>query len=115
MNTVTDRINKQGLIEKYENRKDGTLWIPRKDDGDHDFVNDRGVKFWFDLFTSRYLWEGDVTLPDVYCWFAMEPNGCLERVLIDHRTGDYLYASVSLEAVAIHIDMLKLNEKEKKR
>ena len=80
-----------------------------------DFVNEEDVKWWQDKDTTRYAHKRDrhgTSLPDVVCWYVEQPNGVRTRVLIDNKAGKILYEHQSLEAVAVHIDMLKFLKRD---
>lgn len=72
-------------------------------------VNDKGVKFWLDKDTTQYAkYKG---LTDIVVFYLEEPNGRLTRLITEQKNGqsEELYDSQSLEAIAAHIDFIKLS------
>ena len=102
-------MDKELLKLKY---KDRTLWTPQLGDEDYDFKNEKGNCFWLDLRSSEWAWRENsngVTLPSVYVWFIVTPEGLRTRYLFDYKTG-HEFESSSLEGIGSHIDMLKVLE-----
>jgi hypothetical protein len=78
-----------------------------------DFVNELGIKWWFDAETTKWAHRKDskgISLPDIHCFFIEKPDGYKSRVLIQNNKD--IYESQSLEAVACRIDILKCIKQE---
>lgn len=65
-------------------------------------VNEKSVKFWLDADLTRYAARKSLTSVRVY--FAEEPDGQRIRLIVD--SGDLVYASQNLEAVACRLDVM---------
>lgn len=72
-----------------------------------DFVNDLGVKWWYDEFTTQYAQKPDfwgIKL-NAICYYVEEPNGNRTRVLVSD--GNIIEEDQNLEALAVKIDCRK--------
>lgn len=70
-----------------------------------DFINEEGVKWWKDdILNEKAKDINGVT------WLTQLPNGYKSRVLLINDEVDYEHPN--LEAMAAHIDMIKLSENE---
>lgn len=74
-----------------------------------DFVNEEGIKWWFDEDTTQWAKNEDLSgvSLDIVCYFVEGVDGTRTRALVDPVKG-LIYADSKLEAVAAHIDMLRL-------
>lgn len=74
-----------------------------------DFINEIGSKWWKDEFTTAYAHRKNlhgISLPDITAWIVQDAAGeRIERILL--RAGKPIYATPSLEDIAIRIDILK--------
>jgi len=78
----------------------GNIW----EDKEPDFVNEKGVKWWFDEDTTRYG-----KLPH-YKVFFIQDKSYLSWVIIDYRTNKVVYESQGIEDICVHLEMLRLME-----
>ena len=68
-----------------------------------DFINDDGVKWWKDNILNEKAKEiNGVT------WLTQLPGGYKSRVLLINNEVEYEHPT--LEAMAVHIDMIRLSE-----
>ena len=73
--------------------------------GEPTFVNDSGVKWWFVI-------EPKEDAPNVRGWLTELTDGKKEYVLVDHETGEVIYASQKFEDVCIHLDVVNFSKKD---
>ncbi len=74
-----------------------------------DFINEKGVKWWFDESTTKYAQRPDVngiTL-DVVCFLVEEPDGHMTRVLLS-KNEEIIEEDQTLEGIGTKIDIRKL-------
>ena len=77
-----------------------------------DFINEEGVKWWLDKHLTDYANREDnkgISLKNVK-GFVVEKDDILEYVLVDYDNGSMVHSSQSLESVATHIDMMKIQK-----
>lgn len=72
-----------------------------------DFINDKGVKWWMDHDTMKY-----VRLPDKYQIFVVQDRASLTRVIVDSDKHEIIYEAQQLEALGCFCDMLRLMEEK---
>lgn len=72
-------------------------------------VNEIGTKFWVDVSLSKYARQKNLhgIALDYHVLFAETVDGHMSRLLVDSVTNDVLYDTQSLEAMSVHIDMVK--------
>lgn len=78
-------------------------------EGEPDFVNELGVKWWLDRTSTDYARREDpfgTRLPDAAVYAVEEPDGHRTQVLV--IAGEAEYEAQSLEDMGVHIDMLKI-------
>jgi hypothetical protein len=76
-----------------------------------DFVNQKGVKWWFDEATTNYAIKKDhngIALFGVVVWIIKEKNDVMTRLLVEDNK--IIFENQNLEAIASHIDMMKANK-----
>lgn len=82
-------------------------------DTEPDFVNEIGVKWWRDTYTTQYAQKKDSqgTSLDAVCYYVEEVSGKRTRLLV-HRSGTILADDQSLEGIGIKIDILKMLQRD---
>lgn len=78
-------------------------------DGEPEFVNELGVKWWRDAHTTDYAQRPNArgTRLDAVCFGIEEPGGRRTRVLIS-RAEELIDEDQSLEGMAVKIDVRKM-------
>lgn len=79
-----------------------------------DFVNNEGVKWYFDAHTTKYARSDSLKgsgkgIGTIRCYMVVFPSGESTRVVLDNNTP--IYESTSLDAIGCFLDMLKLSAK----
>lgn len=77
-----------------------------------DFVNDVGIKWYFDTHTTEYarsdsLKSSGKGIATIRCYVVVFPSGEVTRVILDNNMP--IYENTSLDAIGCFLDMLKLN------
>jgi hypothetical protein len=73
-----------------------------------DFVNEKGVKWWLDVSSTRYALSVDALgrkLKNVQVYFTEFPDGERSRVIIDN--GEAVYETKTLENLGTQLDLMK--------
>jgi hypothetical protein len=76
-----------------------------------DFINDIGVKWWFDKEITAWATRPDqygTVLKDVKCYLIEEPNGIRTRIIL--QKGEIVYESHLVESIACALDLMKFFE-----
>ena len=74
-----------------------------------DFINVEGTKWWIDKSTTKYAQQPDINkvqLPNVICFATEQINGYRSYVITENQQIEF--TSQSLEAIGVHIDIMKL-------
>lgn len=82
--------------------------------GKPEFINEKGVKWWRDKSLTEYAHRENsagITLPNLTVWIVETLDGTRTRMFI--RNKKPIYTNPSLEACAVHIDILKRLEMDK--
>ena len=70
--------------------------------------------FW-DKSTTHYAQSGDIhgtKLSNIFCFVVRDKKtGDYERVILDNKTHEVIYASGSIEAIGTHIDLMKADKR----
>lgn len=76
---------------------------------DPDFINEQGIKWWFDKGTTRFAIMEDQfgTSLNAVAWVAEHPDGSRTRLLIDDDTKEIIAESPQLDGIGVKIDLLK--------
>ena len=83
------------------------LKLPWDTDQKPDYITPMGIKLWLDRDTTKYARvTGHPATTQIF--FALEPDGTKVRVVV--VAGKPVYANQSLEAVSIHLDLIKFLE-----
>lgn len=83
--------------------------------GEPDFVNPEGTKWWKAKTITDYAQKEDKhgTTLNLHGYGIELADGTRSYVLVDHKQVRVVYETQSLEQVGIHIDVLKLLERDK--
>ena len=78
-----------------------------------DFINEIGVKWWRDEYTTKYAQKPDINgaALDVVCFAIEKPNGYRTRVLLN-KAREIIEEDINLEALAIKIDVRKFLKRD---
>jgi hypothetical protein len=77
--------------------------------GEPQYINNDGIKWWLDANLTEYCQRTDhnsVKLPRHRVWIVQHPDGEMTRLLT--KASNIVHETPSLEAMAVHIDMLKV-------
>jgi hypothetical protein len=76
--------------------------------GNPDHVDELGNKYWYDKSLTEYAQErrgAQKGLPGVLAWLVERHDGQRRRVL--SKDGQVFHESLSIEAIAAHIDVIR--------
>lgn len=83
-------------------------------DREPDHVNAAGVKWWRDSNAEAYAKQEDrhgTSLPDVRVWYVECPDGHKSYVIT--RGQEFVFDTHSYEGIGVHIDVMKILERDK--
>ena len=72
------------------------------------YINEKGIIWWIDEDINNYLKESK--LYPKYSGFIVKDNDSISRVLVNNTSYQVEYSSQELEAMACHVDILRLAE-----
>jgi len=78
-------------------------------DREPDSINELGVKWWEDVDLTEYAQHKDknnISLPNIKIFCVEEPDGYRTRLMV--QDGQSIFENTNLEAMAGHIDIMKL-------
>lgn len=85
--------------------QDGLYW----QSDTHEWYKDKSTTLWAQREDSH-----GTKLPEIYGFIVRDKTtGEYNRVLMDNSIGELIYESKNLEAVGVHIDMLKASKRYK--